>query len=155
MLGYFIDADAERLGVFLAEQRRSGSIASARWCRSLSDHGIPLDADAILSPGTTDTTKSAGRPWIARALVAAATSQTIGEAFERWLSRGRPAFVARIGPAPEEVIREVHSAGGIASLAHPGLLQRDDWIPGLAAGGPRRHRGVPHQARRRTTRSAI
>ena len=60
---------------------------------------------------------------------------TIGGAFERWLSSGRPAFVERIGPSPEDVLREIHKANGIASLAHPGLLHRDDLIPGLAAAG--------------------
>jgi predicted metal-dependent phosphoesterase TrpH len=29
----------------------------------------------------------------------------------------------------------IHEAGGIASLAHPGLLRRDDLVPGLAAAG--------------------
>jgi len=29
----------------------------------------------------------------------------------------------------------VHDAGGLASMAHPGLVGRDHWIPGLAAAG--------------------
>jgi predicted metal-dependent phosphoesterase TrpH len=33
------------------------------------------------------------------------------------------------------VIAQIHDAGGIASLAHPGLLEHDDWIPDLAARG--------------------
>ena len=46
-----------------------------------------------------------------------------------------PAFVARVGPTPEEVLRLIHGARGVASLAHPGLLGRDDLIPGLADAG--------------------
>jgi len=51
------------------------------------------------------------------------------------LKRGQPAFVARVGPMPAEVFAEIHGAGGIASLAHPGLLKRDDLIPSFVAAG--------------------
>jgi 3',5'-nucleoside bisphosphate phosphatase len=30
-------------------------------------------------------------------------------------------------------VRVIHAAGGVASLAHPGLLQRDDVIPSMVA----------------------
>jgi predicted metal-dependent phosphoesterase TrpH len=135
MLGYFMDPDDDRLGVFLAEARRMRINRIRRMVQKLAEHGIHLDVEAVLSPGMTDTQKAAGRPWIARALIAAGHVATIGEAFDRWLSSGRPAFVERIGPTPEDVIREVHGARGLVAIAHPGLLQRDDLIPGLARAG--------------------
>jgi predicted metal-dependent phosphoesterase TrpH len=135
MLGYFLDPDNEQLGAFLAEARRMRLDRIRQMVQRLADHGIHLDVDAVLSPGTADSKKAAGRPWIARALIAAGHVATISEAFDRWLSTGRPAFVERIGPPPEEVVRQVHGAGGLAAVAHPGLLQRDDLIPGLAAAG--------------------
>ena len=33
------------------------------------------------------------------------------------------------------MIARIHDAGGIASLAHPGLVGRDGWIPEFAAAG--------------------
>jgi 3',5'-nucleoside bisphosphate phosphatase len=33
------------------------------------------------------------------------------------------------------VITQIRDAGGIASLAHPGLLRRDEWIAGFASSG--------------------
>jgi predicted metal-dependent phosphoesterase TrpH len=135
LLGYFMDPDDQCLGAFLAEARRMRIDRIRRMVRKLSEHGIHLDVEAVLGPGTSDTRKSAGRPWIARALIAAGHVATIGEAFERWLATGRPAFVERIGPSPENVLREIHGAKGIVSLAHPGLLGRDDLIPGLARAG--------------------
>jgi predicted metal-dependent phosphoesterase TrpH len=101
----------------------------------LVPHGIVLDPDAILQPGITDSTKSVGRPWIARALVELGHVPNISEAFNRWLSRGRPAFVPRVGAAPEEVFSRIHAAGGIASLAHPVLVNHDEWLPGFAQTG--------------------
>jgi predicted metal-dependent phosphoesterase TrpH len=47
------------------------------------------------------------------------------EAFDRWLAIGRPAFVPRGGPLPEDVIALVHAAGGLVSLAHPGQTAVD------------------------------
>ncbi|MGE0704496.1 MAG: hypothetical protein AB7P22_11240, partial [Vicinamibacterales bacterium] len=60
---------------------------------------------------------------------------SLAEAFEKWLATGRPAFVPRMGAPPSEVFERIHEAGGIASLAHPGLLARDQWIPGMASNG--------------------
>jgi predicted metal-dependent phosphoesterase TrpH len=43
--------------------------------------------------------------------------------------------VPRESAATENVIAQIHGAGGLASLAHPGLLARDEWIAGLVAEG--------------------
>lgn len=135
LLGYFMDPDDDRLGAFLAQARRMRIDRIRQIVQRLAEHGIQLDVDAVLRPGTTDNAKAAGRPWIARALIAAGHVATISEAFDRWLSSGRPAFVERIGPAPEDVLHQIHDANGIVSLAHPGILGRDDLIQGLAAAG--------------------
>jgi predicted metal-dependent phosphoesterase TrpH len=135
ILGYFLDPGAARLGRFLAEARRLRLDRLRQIVHKLSQHGIQLDVDAVLGPGTIDTNRAAGRPWVARALMTAGHVATISEAFDRWLAVGRPAFVERIGCAPEDVLREIHAAHGIASLAHPGLLGRDDLIPRLANAG--------------------
>jgi hypothetical protein len=94
-----------------------------------------LDVDAILAPAARDGAKAAGRPWIARALVSAGVVSDTREAFDKYLKRGQPAFVPRIGPLPAEVFSQIHAARGIASLAHPGLLGRDDLIPAFVAAG--------------------
>jgi 3',5'-nucleoside bisphosphate phosphatase len=66
---------------------------------------------------------------------------TIGEAFERWIATGRPAFVPRTGASPVEVVRQIHAAGGLASLAHPVLVgptgEADEaaWIERLVSEG--------------------
>jgi predicted metal-dependent phosphoesterase TrpH len=36
---------------------------------------------------------------------------------------------------PEEAFRSIHDAGGVASVAHPGLTRCDEMIPGFAAVG--------------------
>jgi predicted metal-dependent phosphoesterase TrpH len=135
VLGYFIDLHSASLQAFLADQRHRRLDRVRQMIDRLDAFGIRLDADAILQPGLDDSGKAAGRPWIARALVAAGHAATTNEAFDRWLARGRPAFVPRAGAAPAEIIARIHAAGGIASLAHPGLIGHDEWVEGFAANG--------------------
>ncbi len=135
ILGYFFDLHSPALAEFLAVQRRRRLDRVRQMIGLLRPFGIDLDADAIVRPALDDGSRSVGRPWIARALVAAGHVASIGEAFDVWLSRGRPAFVPRFGAGPGEVVDRIHHAGGIASIAHPGLLGRDDRIPAFVAAG--------------------
>jgi predicted metal-dependent phosphoesterase TrpH len=135
VLGYFIDVHSPRLLAFLAEQRRRRIDRVRQIIDRLAAHGIVLDSDAILQPGLDDPGITSGRPWVARALVAGGHVADSNQAFDRWLGRGRPAFVPRLGVAPKEVVARIHEARGIASLAHPGLVEHDEWLPGFAADG--------------------
>jgi 3',5'-nucleoside bisphosphate phosphatase len=135
VLGYFVDRHSRPLLAFLGRQREQRIARVRLMIERLAQHGIVLNADAILQPGIDDPSKAAGRPWIARALIAAGHVQTTDEAFDRWLARGRPAFVPRDGASPAEVFAQIHAARGVASLAHPALIQRDDWLDEFAADG--------------------
>jgi len=135
VLGYFIDVHSPHLADFLREQRRVRIDRVRTMIRRLASMGIVLDSEAIVQPAIDDPAKAVGRPWIARALVAGGHVPTTAEAFDRFLSRGRPAFVPRTGAPPEAVIALIHETGGIASIAHPALIGRDEWIPGFAAAG--------------------
>jgi len=135
VLGYFIDRRSPALLTFLADQRQRRMTRVREVIHRLAALGIRLDADAILQPGVDDPSKAVGRPWIARALVDGGYVATKDEAFHRYLARGRPAFVPRTGAPPEEVIARIHDAGGLASMAHPGLVGRDQWIDGFGAAG--------------------
>jgi len=134
-LGYFVDTASPAFASFLEEQRRHRIERLREMVNRLGRFGIVLDAQTILQPAVDDSSRSVGRPWVARALVAAGHVSTTNEAFDKWLARGRPAFVPRAGAEPEEVIRRIHAVGGVASIAHPGLLKRDDWLPGLVDAG--------------------
>ena len=135
VLGYFIDPDHPGLSAFLALQRKRRVDRVRQMIDRLATLGIVLDAGAILRPSESGDGKAAGRPWIARALVAGGHVANTAEAFEKYLQRGAPAFVPRVGPLPAEVFEQIHLADGIASLAHPGLLRRDDLIVGFVTDG--------------------
>ncbi|MCC7416411.1 MAG: PHP domain-containing protein [Acidobacteria bacterium] len=135
VLGYFIDVHSAPLLDFLAQQRLRRIDRVRAIVARLAGLGMPLDADALVQPAIDDASKSAGRPWVARAMVAAGYAASIDVAFGRWLGRGRPAYVPRLAASPSEVTERLHAAGGLVSLAHPGLLRHDEWLPGLIDAG--------------------
>ena len=135
VLGYFLDPASPGLRAFLAEQRLRRVERAGLMIAKLATLGLHLDADAVLRRAREQPGKSIGRPVIARALIEAGYVKSISEAFDSWLSPGRPGFVAREGAPPADVIAQIHGAGGVASLAHPGLLRRDEWIAGFATSG--------------------
>jgi predicted metal-dependent phosphoesterase TrpH len=135
VLGYFFDTHSRPFLDFLSAQRLTRIERVRQVVGKLAKLGVKLDAEAIVQPAIDDPRKSAGRPWIARALVRSGQALSTDDAFERWLGRGRAAFVPRLGAAPAEVFERIHAAGGIASLAHPGLAAHDERIDGFVASG--------------------
>ena len=134
MLGYFLDPAPASLDRFLAEQRRDRVRRAREMGEKLAALAVPIPIERLIEKASA-AGRAVARPVVARALVEAGHCATPQEAFDRWLADGGPAYVARRGASPAEVVRLVSEAGGLASLAHPGLLRRDDLIPGLAESG--------------------
>lgn len=63
-----------------------------------------------------------GRPHIADLLKSRGFVKTRQKAFEKYIAYGKPAYVPPCGPGIEEAIRTIKDAGGIAVLAHPGII---------------------------------
>ncbi|WP_373497850.1 PHP domain-containing protein [Desulfococcus sp.] len=82
-----------------------------------------------------------GRPHIARCMMNKGYVETFDEAFDRFIGAGKPAYVDKYRISCERAIHLIRHAGGVAVLAHPGLLRPagspsfDDLIRGLTAMG--------------------
>lgn len=133
ILGYFIDPQHRGLAQFLVRQRSDRVRRIRTIGERLAALGYPIDVDALIEEASHAGTRSVGRPRLAAALIAAGHVRDRDEAFDRLLGDDSPAFVPRTGEAPEGVICVIREAGGIASLAHPGPLNRDHLIPRLAS----------------------
>ncbi len=70
-----------------------------------------------------------GRPHIALALMEKKAVATFDEAFDRYLATGRPAHVDKARLSCQEAIQLINRAGGIAVLAHPGLIETTEDYP--------------------------
>lgn len=135
MLGYFIEPSDISLGVFLQEQRRRRVERIREIGARLARLGVPLDVDALIARVAQRPGASAGRPVIARALVRAGRVTSLQEAFDRFLGSGQAAFVPRTGKSPAEVLDVIHQAGGIASMAHPGVTRQPALMATLVGAG--------------------
>jgi predicted metal-dependent phosphoesterase TrpH len=135
VLGYFPSPHVPLLEAFLRDQRDERISRARAIVERLRELGKPIDVGAALRAAQDEPRRTVGRPLLADALVAAGHAIDRNEAFETLLGFGRPAFVARSGAPPQEVIEIIQAAGGIPSLAHPGLLDRDDLIPGFVLAG--------------------
>ena len=132
ILAYYFDPENPAMAELL-QRMRGGRRARAREAvQKLHQLGYTqVSLDRILEMGG----ESVGRPHIAREMVAAGVVRTLEEAFERFLSRGRPAYVPRPRLTPEEAIRVIKEAGGVAVVAHPGLIHDDKWVRAFIAEG--------------------
>jgi predicted metal-dependent phosphoesterase TrpH len=133
MLGYFIDPSSPGLREFLQRQRADRVRRIVEMSDRLSQLGMPIDSAPILADA--DRGRSVGRPQVASALLAAGHVETRDDAFRRFLEFGGPAYVPREGASPEEVIAVIHGSNGLASVAHPGVSNRDHVLPRLAESG--------------------
>lgn len=118
VLGYFFDRTNRPLAAFLETQRADRRRRIGEMTARLAALGIPIDAGDLMA---RHAGRAIGRPAIAAALVRDGHVATIAEAFDRFLGTGGAAFVPRMGAPVRDVARVIHDAGGLASVAHPGL----------------------------------
>ena len=126
VLGYFFDPDAPALVQCLNAQRAARRDRVKAIAARLAECGVPVDVEPLLTKAPSG--RALGRPAVAEALIAAGHVRSVREAFDTWIGEGRPAWMRREGPSVGEVVAILHEAGGLASLAHPVLYDRDDEI---------------------------
>jgi len=134
VLGYCVDGESAALDEFLVRQRADRVSRVRAMAARLARLGMPLDVDRLIAPAAAPG-RSIGRPNIARAMVEAGYAIDMDDAFRLWLGAGRPAFEPRCGRSPAAVVAIIAEAGGVSSLAHPGVTGCDEAIPSLAEAG--------------------
>ncbi|MBI3071020.1 MAG: PHP domain-containing protein [Deltaproteobacteria bacterium] len=131
VLGLFIDPRDAAIRVYAKSRRDARGARVRRICARLAELGMRVDGNEIVAKAGCN----AGRPHVARALVAAGHASSVSQAFQKWLGDGRPAYVEYERIAAVDAIAMIRSAGGLASLAHPGLTDVDRHMAGLVAAG--------------------
>jgi len=118
LLGHFLDHQhptLRRFEDFLAEQRRERMHLIVGKLAALGVHIRITDIEKF------GDGKIIGRPHVARAIVETGAAGSVKEAFDRYLGDGRPAFVGRYRLEADEAVRLVRGAGGVTTVAHPGV----------------------------------
>lgn len=135
VLGYFFDTRSSPLQTFLARQRQDRIRRVRHMASRLAELGMPVQIESRVTAAQEQGPRALGRPDLAAALVEAGHVANAREAFDRYLGDRRAAFLPRVGATPDDVVRLIADAGGISSLAHPGLLRQDALIPRMVRAG--------------------
>src|SRR3954451_320412 len=113
MLGYWVDTVA--IAPAMQRAQRERVTRAEEIVERLNEQGVPVRfEDAIAQAGDAS---SVVRPHIAQA--AGVQPDGMSAFFEEWLVPGAKAFVSRRWPSASEAVEIIHSAGGVAVLAHP------------------------------------
>lgn len=143
VLGYGMRTDDEALVAFFDLRRQERQARMDEMIERARALNLPVTHQQVakIANGANMT-----RPHLAQALVAAGEVETIHEAFDRYLAEGMALYVPHQEITVAECAEQIHQAGGLAFLAHPGIYHMDDHIPrwvhegqldGIEVGHPR------------------
>jgi len=122
VLGYFLNApppaEFRSWLVGIQEGRSNRNRLLAERLQSLG-LDVSLEEARALGSGLT------GRPHFARVLVRKGYASDVQDAFDKYLGRSGKAYVPRREPSSTEAVGQILAAGGLAVLAHPGRLRRE------------------------------
>lgn len=125
ILGYFIDPAGQNLRNRLEEIRCFRRERAIKMIERLAAIGLHISVEAVEGLARGDLI---GRPHIAMALKQNGYVESLREAFDKYIAQGGPAYVPRYKFPPAEAVDLIHQAGGIAVLAHPGLIKDENTI---------------------------
>lgn len=120
ILGYYLDYRNEELKSSLSRMRSSRQDRARKMVDLLSRMGMPVNWERVKEIAGEG---SIGRPHVARAILEKGYVLSIKEAFDKYIGREGPAYVERDKMLPEEAVRLIRKAGGLAVLAHPGTIK--------------------------------
>lgn len=132
ILGYYIAFDNSSFKERLKEIRDQRKNRAIQIVAKLNHLGCKISFEKVSSLAGSDLI---GRPHIAMAMMEAGYATSIEQVFEQYIGYGRPAYVRRYKFPPAEAIELIKSSGGIAVLAHPGLIKNQTLIGKLIDAG--------------------
>lgn len=117
MLGMLFDKENTELAEVLATTRDNRLTRMSRIIARMNEAGIEITIDDVLAqlaPGAT-----LGRPHLADALIAKKIVKSRDEAFTELLHNNSKFYISHYSPTPEDAIKLIKRAGGVAVIAHP------------------------------------
>lgn len=132
ILAHFIDTEHDELITCFETYRNARRERAERMVKKLNKMGIRVRMEQVLAKAAG---AAIGRPHVADVMLEEGFVFSTNEAFHKYIGYSKPAYEPKYAISPADTIRLIHSAGGVASLAHPRLYSRDDLIPGLVADG--------------------
>lgn len=126
IVGIFIDFKNAEFNKKLQEIQNSRSIRNKEILNLLQNDGFGITEQDILSSKLGATLENTGRVHIANIMTAKGYVKDTQEAFDKYLKKGAKYYVSRKICTPDEAVRLIKSAGGLAILAHPIFITKND-----------------------------
>lgn len=118
-LGYFIDYKNKEFIKKLLFLKNNRIERVYKMLDKLSKMGVSLNPNSVFKLAEKGTV---GRLHVARAMVSEGFIKTSAEAFKKYIGEKCPAYVCGFRFTPQEAIKVIRDAEGIAVLAHPYIL---------------------------------
>jgi predicted metal-dependent phosphoesterase TrpH len=126
MLGLLFNGEDSDIQQMLADSRDTRLPRMRKMVELLSADGINISLDDVYR--ATPEGATVGRPHLADALVANGVVASRDEAFLDLLNNSSKYYVTHAAPTPEDAIRTIRKAGGVAVIAHPFASRRGQTI---------------------------
>ncbi|TYP54323.1 PHP domain-containing protein [Thermosediminibacter litoriperuensis] len=128
VLGYYIDYRGNTLKSTLDALQKERIERIKKIIEKLRELGIEITFEEVEAKASGS---SIGRPHVARTLIDKKIVSSVDEAFALYLDQGKPAYVPRQKLTPYSAVDLIKKCGGIAVIAHPGMLKNQDIVKSL------------------------
>lgn len=122
MLGLLFDGENQALQQLLSDSRDTRIPRMKKMIENLQAAGYEISLEDVQA--ATPDGATVGRPHLADALVAKKIVKSRDEAFTDLLHNDSPFYVSHFAPTPEDAIKAIRVAGGVAVIAHPFASRR-------------------------------
>mgnify|MGYP001050179134 CR=1 FL=1 len=119
ILGYGINVEDKKLNEMLDRQQQARINRTPQIIARLNELGIEV---GLIDIQAKSDNSQIGRPHIAQWLIENDHAASMDDAFNRYLGKGRPAYIEKARIPMADAIQLIRTAGGLAVLAHPGLI---------------------------------
>lgn len=123
MLGYGVDPTNPTLATMTQTLIAGRNERNDKIIKLLNEQGVPITIERVKAAAKGDVI---GRPHFARVLVDLGAAKDYAEAFGKFLGTGGSAFVDKEQLTARRAIEMIHAAGGLAAIAHPTQLRKEN-----------------------------
>ena len=132
ILGYFIDRNIEWFVTKLRAMRENRIDRIRKMVEKLNNAGIDVKAEDVFKLAVLGTV---GRLHLAQAMIKTGRVKNFREAFGKYIGFQKPCYEPHAKFSPQEAIEMILKTGGVPVLAHPGIMNRDEYLPELVQYG--------------------
>ena len=128
ILGYFINWKAEWLRKRLKEMQEARIGRIHRMVEKLNAAGIDVKCEDVFKLAGRGTV---GRLHLAQAMLKTGKVKSFKEAFNKYIGFAKSCYAPHEKFSSQEAMELLLKAGGVPVMAHPGIINKDEYIPEL------------------------